>query len=158
MKKTFAFVAVVLAVVTVGGCKKDNRPEDLPSLFPCVITVVQEGVPLEEAAVNFVPVERTDAKYRAAGITNTEGKATIKTYGFEGSPEGKYKVTVRKLVVEEGPTITNRDGEEVTTHGPEYQAVERQYMDAKTTPHEIEITANKKTVEATFDVGKPQKK
>ncbi|MDR1959325.1 MAG: hypothetical protein LBQ54_09865 [Planctomycetaceae bacterium] len=157
MKKTIMFMvfcAAVLTAVSTIGCKKDNRPEDMPPLFSCVITVVLEGTPLDEAAVSFVPVEGTDAKYRAVGVTNAEGKATMKTYGFDGAPAGKYKVTVRKLVVEEGPTITNSDGEEVTAHGAEYQAVERKYMDAKTTPHEIEITAGKKTHEVTFDVGK----
>ncbi len=159
MKKTIAFFAAILAVLTFGGCKKDNRPEDMPPLFSCVITVLQEGVPLDEAAVSFVPIDGgVDAKYRAVGIANDEGKATMKTYGFEGAPAGKYKVTVRKLVVEDGPTITNSDGEEVTMRGAEYQAVERKYMDAKTTPHEIEITADKKTHEATFDVGKQIKK
>lgn len=157
MKKNIAFVVAVLFVTTICGCKKDDRPEDMPPLFPCVITVVQEGTPLDGASVNFEPGEGANAKYRAAGITNEQGKAIMKTYGFDGAPEGTYKVIVRKLVVEEGPKVINSDGEEVTTYGKEYQAVEQEYRDAKTTPHKIEITNSKKTLEATFDVGKPVK-
>ena len=96
--------------------------------------------------MNLVPADGVIAKYNAVGVTDAQGKAIIKTYGFEGAPAGKYKVTVRKLVVEEGA--------KVTIHGPEYQAVERKYMDAKTTPHEVEILNSKKAVEMTFDVGK----
>ena len=154
MKKFFVFVMSIFAVVLLNGCKKDSRPADMPPLFPCVITIMQEGTPLEGAAVSFVSADEASAKYNAVGVTDAQGKATMKTYGFEGAPTGKYKVTVRKLVVEEGPKITNSDGEEVTTHGAEYQAVERKYMDAKTTPHEIEILDSKKAIEVTFDVGK----
>ena len=157
MKKNFVFIMSVFAVALLNGCKKDNRPEDMPPLFPCVITFVQEGTPLEGGAVNLVPADGVIAKYNAVGVTDAQGKATIKTYGFEGAPVGKYKVTVRKLVVEDGAKVTNSDGEEITTHGPEYQAVERKYMDAKTTPHEVEILNSKKAVEVTFDVGKIMK-
>lgn len=158
MNKHIAFLVVAFVLVTLGGCKKDNRPEDLPPLFPCVVTITQEGVPLEGAAVSFAAVDGSNAKYRAVGTTNAEGKATMKTYSFEGSPTGKFKVAVRKLVVEEGATTTNSDGEEVASNRKEYQAVEQKFIDAKTTPHEIEITGDKNTVEATFDVGKAQKK
>lgn len=153
MKRIFAFVLSGFLAASLCGCKKDNRPTDMPPLFPAVVTIVQEGVPLSGAAVSFVPLDGAAAKYQAIGGTNDEGKVTMKTYGFEGAPAGKYKVTVRKLVIEGGEMVTNSDGEEVRQGGREYQGVEQKFMNAESTPHEIEVTASGVAPD-TFDVGK----
>ena len=87
-----------------------------------------------------IPMEGTQAKYQASANTDSSGKATLVTYGFDGVPAGKYKVCVRRVVSDENT-------------GAEFQTVEREYSDPERTPHEIEIT-NKKMPPASFDVGK----
>jgi len=133
-------IPFILIVLSLTGCGTGRpRPDDLPKLYPCVLTITQEGNPLSGAYVNLIPMEEVNAKYQASSVTNDEGKATVVTYGFDGVPAGKYKVCVRKVVGEENA---------------EYQTVERQYANPNTTPHEIEIT-QQKMPPLTFEVGKP---
>ena len=135
-------IAIVITALSITGCGSNNsRPSDLPQLYPCVLTVTQEGNPLSGAYVTLIPMEESNAKYQASSVTDNEGKATIITYGFDGVPAGKYKVCVRKVVGDE-----NR----------EYQLVEPKYSDSKNTPHELEITG-KQMPPASFDVGKSVK-
>jgi hypothetical protein len=150
-------ISLIFTVVSLTGCGKDNsRPKDLPLLYPCVVTIIQEGKPLDRAVVEFIAVDAA-AKYRAVSITDTNGHVAMSTYGFDGVPAGKYKICVWKTVIEGVIQSTNKEGESVNTEGTEYQAVEPKYADAKTTPHEIEITGKGKKVEQTFDVGKAVK-
>jgi hypothetical protein len=51
-----------------------------------------------------------------------------------------------------------KDGEKETASYKTYAMVEGKYSDAKTTPHELEITGKGKKTEVTFDVGKAIKK
>ena len=133
---------ILIAAMSITGCGKNNsRPSDLPQLFPCVLTITQEGNPLDGAYVTLIPMEESNAKYQASSVTNKSGEATIVTYGFDGVPAGKYKVCVRKVVGEEDR---------------EYQLVEPKYSDPLNTPHEIEIIG-KKMPPASFDVGKTVK-
>jgi hypothetical protein len=64
---------------SVSGCKDSSRPEDLPKLFPCVITITQEGKPLEEASVELVATDQNNAKYKSLSITDAEGRAVMST-------------------------------------------------------------------------------
>ena len=149
-------ISFMLAAVLITGCAKDNRPSDLPPLYPCAITITQEGEPLNGATVSLFAVEGTSSKYQPSGITDANGKATLMTYGFEGAPAGKYKVCVRKTIIEDGGKTLDGYGEEIDAPGIEYRAVEQEYSDVATTPHEIEIS-NKRTPPHTFDVGKAVK-
>lgn len=134
-------IMLLLTGLAAMGCSDRQRPGDLPKLYPCELTITQEGTPLSGANVTLFPAEETNAKYQASSITNSEGKATLKTYGFDGIPAGKYKVCVRKVIGEENA---------------EYQTVERQYSDSDKTPHEIEIIGGK-TFQTSLDVGKAVK-
>jgi len=147
----------MLAVVSVTGCGKDSRPSDLPRLFPCAITITQEGNPLNGATVSLEPIDEANAKYRASSVTDDSGKAVVTTYGFDGVPAGRYKVCVWKTVIDDITQYRNSDGEMVNSNGTDYRTVERQYSDVATTPHEIEVTTGRGTTQATFDVGKPVK-
>jgi hypothetical protein len=152
MKKIInAFMLV--AAVTLTGCNKSNRPSDLPPLYPCAMTIIQDGNPLGGATVSLVPLEEANAKYQASSITDESGTAVITTYGFDGVPAGRYKVCVWKTLIEGVEQYQDNYGETVSTTGTEYRTVETQYSDAETTPHEIEITG-KKLSPKTFDVGK----
>ena len=152
MKKII--ITLIVATLSVTGCSNDSRPNDLPPLFPCKITITQEGTPLGGATVTLEPQGMENTKYRSSSVTDDTGKAVLCTYGFPGVPAGKYKVCVVKYVIEDIKQFTNRDGELVNDDGIEYRTVKALYSDTKTTPHEIEIT-NKNTPLMSFDVGKP---
>lgn len=155
MKSNIAFTFVFFAVALVAGCKEDNRPKDLPPLFPCTVIITQEGQPLGGAVINLVPGEGT-AKYHPMSVTDDNGKVIMKTYGYDGVPAGRYKVRVWKNIVEGETQTTDSDGEPITSGGTEYRTVDVKYSSAETTPFEIEVT-NKKAPDTTFDVGKPIK-
>jgi len=150
-------IPLVLAVISVAGCTRDDgRPKDLPPLFPCEITITQGGTPLAGATVA-LESSGGSTNYIPSGITEESGKAVLSTYGFKGAPAGKYKVTVRKTVVEDITQVVDSYGDMVDSPGTEYRTVESQFSRADTTPHELEITGDKKPTQATFDVDKPVK-
>ena len=151
-------IPLMFVVFTIAGCaKNDGRPKDLPPLFPCEITITQEGNPLPGATIAFESFGETKVTYLPSGITNESGKAVLSTYGFNGVPAGTYKVTVRKTVVEDVKQVTDAYGDLVDDGGVEYRTVDFKFSNANTTPHEIEVTTGKGTTQATFDVGKPIK-
>jgi len=132
-----------------------NARKDLPPLFPVEITITQEKTPLSGATVALEVIGETSGTlYFPAGITDENGKAVIKTYGFDGAPAGNYKVTVRKTVVEDVQQVIDAYGDQVDGPGTEYRTVESVFSYADTTPHETEITNNKRLLRLTFDVGK----
>ncbi|MDR0337760.1 MAG: carboxypeptidase-like regulatory domain-containing protein [Planctomycetaceae bacterium] len=148
----------VIAALIVVGCSTSDKPTDLPSLYPCTVTITQNNSPLAEAMVEFVPVDSSNAKYRAASITDENGKVSMKTYGFPGVPIGKYKVVVSKNIQDDLVYAYNPSTEqkEIVSF-KKYQMVDPQYSSAETTPHEIEITDKKRKEQYVFDVGKTVK-
>jgi hypothetical protein len=147
-----------IVVLILGGCSDSGKPSDLPSLYPCTITVTQDGLPLAEAAVELVSTDPAGAKYRAASITGKDGKVSMTTYGFSGVPIGKYKVVISKniqddLVYADNPST----GQKEITSFQKYQTVEPKFSSAETTPHEIEITGKDKKTDHIFDVEKSVK-
>ena len=159
MNNNLIIALIILTGIAIfTGCGKDDtRPKDLPPLFPCEITIIQDGNPLSGATARFVPMNAANAKYQAAAITDDTGKAVASTYGFDGVPAGKYKICVVKTVVEGVTKVTDSYGDLVDSPGTEYRTVDPQYSNEKTTPHEIEIAGGKQKTQASFDVGKPVK-
>jgi hypothetical protein len=151
------FIIISLLCFAAAGCQRSDAPGDLPKLFPCAVTITQDGKPLEGAVVEFVSSEDA-AKYHAVGLTDAAGVAEMKTYGKDGAPEGKYKVVVRKHIHDDLVYGTNSAGEKEVSGYTTYRTIDDQFADAKTTPHEIEITGKGKKVKQTFDVGKAIKK
>ena len=147
-------IAFMLTVLSMTGCSKDSRPSDLPPLFPCEMTITQAENPLAGASVSLVSLDEANTKYQAPAVTDGNGRAVLVTYGFDGIPAGRYKVCVWKTVVEGVTQRTDKDGELVASLGTDYRTVERRYADAKTTPHEVEISGKGGATKASFDVGK----
>jgi hypothetical protein len=145
-------IALILAVISLTGCSNVSRPGDLPQLFPCTISVIQDGQPLEGAFVEF-HAKDGEPKYRPTAYTGADGNAVMLTYGFSGVPAGKYKVTISKLVDDDFVYRTDEAGIQVIVSSNTYRLVESRYSDPATTPHEIEITG-KKMPPVSFDVGK----
>lgn len=144
------------------GCGGPPRPADLPPLYATTITISQEDAPLEGALVSLFS-EDTTFKWGVAGITDSSGKAEIKTHGrFSGAPLGPYKVVVTKTEPEDLPEITefrpdNEEGEKTPVRRRKtiklYTLLEKKYTNIVDTP--LTITIEKGRNGQTFDVGKP---
>ena len=162
----FVAIPLLLLSVLLLGCS--GNPAGMPVLYPCKITVTQEGTPLADATVIMSNVSDPaigDA-WSAAGRTDSNGVAVIQTNGqYPGAPAGAYKIIVEKINTESakfGPrppagTPELVDWEDKTTFDDtvfRVTLVESLYSSSKT-PHEIEIKkgANEKSI----DVGKPVK-
>ena len=151
-KKFVALFSLALVAVVAVGCGKSNKPSDMGELGGCVVKVTQDGAPLEGADVIFHAQDPENQKYTPSGRTNEKGEAKIKTYGFEGVPAGEYKVTVTKLVIEEGTLVVAENGAESVERGAEYQVVAAEYRDVNTTPLSVTVTDPMKEIPV-FDVG-----
>ncbi|MCF0234054.1 MAG: carboxypeptidase regulatory-like domain-containing protein [Thermoguttaceae bacterium] len=152
-KQIFTLCAgAALAVLVLVGCKKNNRPDDLPDGVECVVSVVQDGKPLEGATLLLNGVDAGNQKYAPGGTTDANGDCSLCTYGFPGVAPGKYKVCIWKDVQEGGETeIDEETGEETSVVGQEFMTVEQQYRIPNLTPLEVEIT--KGMEKPVFDVG-----
>ncbi|MDR3232791.1 MAG: carboxypeptidase-like regulatory domain-containing protein [Planctomycetaceae bacterium] len=142
--RTLTTIILIISVTIITGCRNTSKPVDLPKLYPCTITITQEGVPLAGAMIELLPADGSSVKYRAVTVTGKDGKAAMATYRHSGVPVGKYKV------------IVDKDVEEGDVKPVIYRLVEKKFSSAETTPYEIEITG-KGRVEKTFDVGKAVK-
>ena len=142
---------IVLSLLLFSGCGDSSRPKDLPPLFPCVVSVTQGGKSLEGAYVELVsPDVQT---YRPSATTGVDGDAVISTYGYPGAPEGKYKIIARKSIEDDIVHGTDEYGEKAVVSSNRYNVIQDTYGDVKKTPHEIEVTKDKKGVKVTVDVG-----
>ena len=154
MNRDLSFVALAFSLFLFPGCRgNDGRPEDLPPLFPVTITVTQGEEVLEGAHVELVPQDSPNQPYRATATTDANGVATMKTYGFPGSPAGNHKIVVRKGIVENIVYGTDALGREIVLSSDSFIVVQERYSNVAETPNEIEVPANRKGVQATIDVG-----
>ena len=160
--QTRILLALTLVLCVLSGCQGEKRPDGLPELFPCVITIIQGGQPLEGADIRLVPEDR-QLGWTSNGKTDASGKAKISTHtGFAGAPAGTFKVLVSKMEMSPSqvPEITKdaspaERAEYANKISAEkrirYTLVKREFDDVKATPHSITIAIGKN--EATFDVG-----
>jgi len=167
MLKNFYLLPILLAVLICNGCSKENRPADLPALYPVTITFTLDGQPLADALVNLHTEDTAIAKWTIGSYTDAEGKAIIVTHGqFRGAPAGKFKVCVKKTTLpgDEDSRNRERSSEFVVDFSPAQQPpgmpivtnhVHAEFGKQETTPLEIEVSASKKMLNLTFDVHKP---
>ena len=156
------FLAVTLVLCLLSGCNRQKRPDGMPPLFPCDITITQDGKPLDEADVRLV-LESGTTDWITAGKTNASGVAKLSTHAqFAGAPAGTFKVLVSKNVPAPSkypmPAQDASPDEWSEWRGkvqletcPLVRYVKPEYENANTTPHSITITKGKNT--ATFNVG-----
>jgi hypothetical protein len=141
-KNTLPFVILLMAFCFT-SCAP-SLPKGMPPIYPCTITLNQEGVPLEGASVALIP-EDTTLTFVFAGATNSDGSVEMYSHGkHRGVPAGKYKLTVRKSDRE----IQNDKVWEVSL-------VDIQYRKPDTSPLQIEIAEKKNNF--TFELGKAVK-
>ena len=166
MTKRTVFLPLLLISILLAGCS--GGPAGMPPLFPCSITVTQEGVPLEGAVVRMVnlsdeaigmawtPIATTDANGVARMMTNAQ---------YDGVAAGKYRIVVEKFESE-----PSRLGPPPPVDSPEYEAwshrsaaeTRAQYAlvnsrySSSNSPHEVEITRGGRGAnDHTIDVGVP---
>jgi hypothetical protein len=138
--KNFLCFVVLLTVLCFGGCAP-SLPKGLPPIYPCTITLTQEGVPLEGTSVALIP-EDTTLNFVFAGATNSSGNVEMYSHGkHRGVPAGKYKLF-----------ITKKDREIQNEKIWDVSLVDVKYTKPDTSPIEIEIA--KKKNKFTFDLGK----
>jgi hypothetical protein len=133
---TLIIVAVILFLPGCGGAKK---PDGLPELHPCHITITLNGVPLDGAIVS---LSGNDGRFPGNGFTDKQGIAVIRTRGqFIGVAEGTYKVTVSKI---QSPPSTGKD--EGSTEEPK-PLVNPKYASSTTTPLECIVKSGNNNFE-----------
>ncbi|MDO5566727.1 MAG: hypothetical protein Q4G59_08720, partial [Planctomycetia bacterium] len=127
-----------------------KKPANMPELISCVLQFNTDAGPLADANVELfaVPLNPAD-RWMYKGVTDQEGKATIKTMGdFAGVPSGKYTVVVSKVNVE----TTQLDKGRV--HNKTISMIDKKYSAKETTTLTIEV--QNQPIEQTFDLGKYQ--
>ena len=165
MKRIVLMTPLFMACLfAFSGCGQERRPDGMPPLHLCRITIIQDGQPLEGAIVTLHNTGQ-GTNWGSSGTTAASGVADIFTQGqYKGAPEGNYKVTVRKeetvslATPEQLAAIEKAKAENPKWFDPPrikqetWQLVEKQYTDDKETPLELVISSGKNNIE--FDLGK----
>ncbi|MDR2756768.1 MAG: hypothetical protein LBC20_13780 [Planctomycetaceae bacterium] len=140
--KQFIVILSCLLFCSIVGCGKEEYPADLPTLHPCQITVQMKSSPLEGAIVSLLPEQR---KWGAAGITNTQGIAELRTRNYRGVAEGSYRITVSKI--QGGPSRGTDEGQTI----PLVSLVNEIFSNPEKTPLKCEIKSGKNSFDFTVD-------
>ena len=101
-------IRVFLAMVfTCIGCQRlPDRPEGLPTLYPCEIEVSFGGKAIEGVQISLVSEAPELKKWRAGGITDSAGKAILRTaFCYVGVPEGVFEISFSKSEERLGNTL-----------------------------------------------------
>ena len=151
--KFSAIYCVFFAMTLVlSGCGGDQRPPGFPKLYPVSLKVMQEGQPLSEAAISLRKADHS-IMWSIGGRTDEQGVVVLWTHGkFRGAPEGRFKVTVEKVINEgEAEMIQALDrGDQATAKKIQvnsYSFVKDEYNSVEKTPVEIEITRNSQVID-----------
>ena len=151
MKRFTLLLAAVLSVAFLGcGSKGPKKPDGMPELFPCVLTLTRGGAPVDGALVTLHPASG-DSQWKPAGVSDAQGVVNLATYGnFPGAPAGSYKVTVMKSEPVDSPMKSDGTSGEVDFKASDVY-VDNKYAYPANTPLELEVAAGAPT-EATFEL------
>jgi hypothetical protein len=149
MFKPFRYVVFLcLCVSFLLGCHKSPRPEGLPDLHSCTITVTQNGNPVADVSVQLIAKE--ESVWPVTGTTDTSGNAVLVTYGqFRGVPIGDYIVVLSKRSTEP-KTPANEYVSGVTEV---YSLIDIKYTESETSPLEMSVKKRHNTM--SFEIGSP---
>jgi len=140
-------------MLTFTGCQKENRPSNMPRLFPMTVTVLQAGKPLPGAFVRFVP-DQQGMPWSCGGTTDESGNAVIRTSGeFQGAPSGQYKAIISKLEIPEKSdnSLSNLSASSASKSSDSVNLVDPVYSSAETSTLVVVVEEGKRQM--TFDVG-----
>ncbi len=156
MKLSRILIPVLLLTVFV-GCGKEKRPEGLPDLYPFSVKILQDGAPLEGANVTLITDDSALMRWPCGGNTDANGVAKLNTYGFDGAPAGKFRVTVTKTETSGGPQSDEEAAKLMQEGGvntsTSFDLVDPVYKNQDKTPLAVEVVASKTATVAEFDVG-----
>ena len=167
MMKTALFQTMLLVFGFCGvgfiGCG-DGRPANVPKLHPVTLVFTLNDAPLADASVVLHSTDGDNSQWAVFGMTDAAGRVSLTTNGrYPGVPQGKYKVSVEKIV-QSGPSVPQgselpedeeqrqkilRDIHKKTTT---IRIVDEKYLDRQTTPLEYEVVVGNN--ERSFDLGK----
>lgn len=121
-----------IALAVAVGC---NTAPDLPTV-PVTGTITMNGEPVAGAQVVFLQKPGTMEGKPASGVTDDEGKFTLKTYlnpkqSPEGALPGEYDVTVTRIVGPPAPTGPGGAGD-LMNFGKMAEGKEKSMLDEKT--------------------------
>ena len=138
--KHFSLLLIAFSLCII-GCGKSDRPEDLPELIPCTITLIQEGQPIDLAMLFFAWIDRAEGEkdWMFSGVTDAKGVCKPMAIGkFPGLVEGTYKVTVTKIWMEPRNDLPP-NVQDSLPKALEVNLVHTKYVNASTTPLEITV-------------------
>jgi hypothetical protein len=169
MRKTkygLIFIGLFFQIITIIGCG-DDRPSDMPPLQLVVLTFTLDEKPLPEAIVTLYSTE-PNFKWSVGGGTDERGQIVLMTNGrYTGAPEGKYKITVDR-VIRNSPPIPHESKlpedekqrqkvfDDIDQQTTITRIVDEKFLDEKKTPLKLEVVKGKN--KQTFDLGKPVNK
>ena len=150
-------ILLAACLLVLSGCSGQNLPEGMPKLTAVVLTITQDGAPLEGAVVSLLPLDSANSRWNASGVTTKDGKAIIRTLAkYDGAAVGKYKVIVKKTYTEPYPDWW-ASGTEAQRRAykspPPVEHVHKKFADKKTSPLDLEVGSS--PVNETFAVEKP---
>ena len=98
MKTSRIFTLLIVLLLLVGCRRTIPRPDGMPDLVPCTVTVTFGGETIENVGVLLRSTESGN-RWGAGGRTDTKGKIILKTAGaFEGVVPGEYIISFSKRV------------------------------------------------------------
>jgi hypothetical protein len=131
----FLFLA---AVCGLAGCSGDSSGR--PERVPVAAIVTFNGKPISGATVAFLA---DGGKHSASGITTTDGRAAMGTFGDgDGVVPGKYKITVRKVTLQTVGGDQTKKVESPDSDLPPGKTIQREELPMKySQPDTSELTA-----------------
>ena len=145
--KTALSISFVLCLVVLQGCGMGaKKPDWLPKLTPCKITLTQEGIPVDGANINIVaPPGAEPLEWLIFGSSDEKGVVYPLVQIYKGVPQGEYIVTVEKF--------DNEYTNDINHPLNEYLVIDPQYVSPATST--LKLIVGDSPVDQTFDLGKP---
>ncbi|MDR3197137.1 MAG: hypothetical protein LBU34_04640 [Planctomycetaceae bacterium] len=142
MNRIFICLTVLaLSAILCTSCNNGNqlvRPDGMPELCPCSVTVTFGGKTIEGVIVLVTPEDAS--KWGASGSTDKNGTAVLSTsYGFKGVPAGKYVIAFTRII--QNPNFNENDPKSMPFHS----LIPAKYGQGKST-EKVEIKAGEKNV------------
>ena len=165
-QKFCALVLLTCFCLFLCGCpKKQKYPDDMPEPYPTVITIIQDGKPLEGASIVLASANGPNT-WSASAVTDATGKASLKTLSkYDGVVPGKYHILISKRISDESKLTmpdpeTDPQGyakfmqESMREKLDTYDLIDPKFFRISADTETIEVVADKnKKNEKTIDVG-----